>query len=111
MNDKYLNENDQFFYDEHNTKKGSFLKQDSELFNDEDNIPGLSIRVKRVSHPKEDWKVLINNKEALVIKGNRFTAKEREFLRSANGMLFIVNGIKKGWKTVSEIKRQVQAVL
>lgn len=111
MNDKYLNENDQFFYDEHNHKKGSFLKQDSELFNDEDNIPGSSVHVKRTSHPKEDWQILINNKEALIIRGTRFTSKEREFLRSANGMLFIINGTKKGWKTVSEFKRQLQEIL
>ena len=107
--DKYLTENDQFFYDEQNNKKGSFLKQDSELFNEDDDIPGQSIQVKRISYPpKEDWKVLINDKEHLLLRGTRFTSKEREFLRSVEGTLFIVHGTKQGWKSVSEFKRQLK---
>jgi hypothetical protein len=104
--DKYT-ENDQFFYDEN--KKGSFLKQDSELYNDEDNIPGTAIRVKRISQPpKEDWQIFLNNEEILLLRGTRFTAKEREFLRSIDGTRFIIEGAKQGWKSVSEFKRQLE---
>lgn len=107
--DKYLAENDQFLYDEHNNKKGAFLKQDGELFNEEDYKPGNSVQVKRVSNSQnEDWVVLVNGKEHLQIKGSRFSSSEREFFRTTEGMLFIIDGIKQGWSSVSEFKRQVK---
>ncbi|MCK9567835.1 hypothetical protein M0R72_02645 [Candidatus Pacearchaeota archaeon] len=100
---------DQFAYDEKGGKKGSFIKQDSEFFNDEDYVPGKSVRVKRISTSShEDWRVFINEQEIIVLKGIRFTSKEREFLRTTEGVMFIINGIKSGWKSVSEFKRQLQ---
>jgi hypothetical protein len=105
---KYADD-DQFAYDEKAGKKGSFIKQDSEFFNDEDYIPGNSVRVKRVANSShEDWKIFINEQEALVLKGIRFTSKEKEFLRTTDGVMFIISGIKNGWKSVSEFKRQLQ---
>ena len=102
-------DDDQFVYDEKVGKKGSFIKQDSEFFNDEDYIPGNSVRVKRVANNShEDWKVFINKDETLVLKGIRFTSSEREFLRTTDGVMFIINGIKSGWKSVSEFKRQLK---
>jgi len=112
MNDHSYNkyaDDDQFVYDEKGGKKGSFIKQDSEFFNDEDYVPGKSVRVKRIStNSHEDWRVFVNEQEALVLKGIRFTAKEREFLRTTEGVMFIISGIKSGWKSVSEFKRQLQ---
>jgi hypothetical protein len=106
--DKYLTENDQFVYDEQG-KRSVFLKQDSELFLDESYVPGKCIRVKYVeSDSGEDWHILIDEKEQLVLKGNRFSTLEREFFRSTKGVVFIIEGIKKGWKSVSEFKRHVK---
>jgi hypothetical protein len=105
---KYSDDN-QFSYDEKGGKKNSFIKQDSEFFNDEDYVPGKSVRVKRIStNSHEDWRVFMNEQEILVLKGIRFTAKEREFLRTTEGVMFVINGIKSGWKSVSEFKRQMQ---
>jgi len=105
---KYAEE-DPFAYGEKVGKKGSFIKQDSELFNDEDYVPGKSVRVKRVSsNSHEDWKVFVNEEEFLILKGIRFTSKERDFLRTSNGVMFVINGIKNGWKSVSEFKRQLE---
>lgn len=109
--DKYLSENDQFFYDEHGTGKGSFLKQDSELFNEEEYIPGDLVRVMRVVNSStEDWIVTINGNDFLILKGTRFTSKEREYFRTVNGVQFILNGIRQGWKSVSEFKRQMKVL-
>jgi len=108
--DKYLSEHDQFLYDE-NGKKGSFLKQDSELFNEESYVPGRCIRVKRLvstASPIEDWQVLIDNKEHMILKGTRFTSAEREFLRTTQGVVFIIDGIKSNWKSISEFKKQLK---
>lgn len=113
LNDNYYNkyvEDDQFVYDEKSGKKGSFIKHDSEFFNDDDYVPGKSVRVKRIcSGSNEDWKIFVNSDEFMIIKGTRFTSKERDFLRTANGLMFIIEGIKLGWKSVSEFKRNIQS--
>jgi hypothetical protein len=107
--DKYLTENDQFFYDENDGRKGAFLKQDSELYNEEDDFPGKSVHVKRISQPpKEDWQIFVDSEKYLLLRGTRFTAKERAFLRTVEGTLFIIKGAKQGWKSVSEFKRQLK---
>jgi hypothetical protein len=105
---KYADE-DPFSYDEKSGKKTSLIKQDSEFFNDEDYVPGESVRVKRIANSaREDWKIFVNGQEAFVLKGIRFTTKEREFLRTTDGVMFIINGVKNGWKSISEFKRQLQ---
>lgn len=86
------------------------LKHDNELFNDKDNIIHDSINVKLITLSKggEDWEIFKNKKNVLTLKGIRFTKKEKNFLRTPLGMSFIINGYKKGWKSVSEFKRQVK---
>ncbi len=107
--DKYLTENDQFFYDEHDNQKGLIIKQDSELYNEEDDIPGDSVQVKRIfQSSKENWQIFVNNEKYLLLRGTRFTTRERNFLRSVEGTLFIIRGTKQGWKSVSEFKRQLK---
>ena len=97
--DRYI-ESDQFIYDENRSMK-SFIKQDDE----ELNIPGNSVRVKLVD---SDWKIFVNENEVLLLKGSRFTSKEREWLQTKNGFLFLLMGAKQGWNSVSEFKRQLK---
>ena len=104
---KYLNENDQFFYDE-NTSKGTFLKQDSELYNEDDDVPGKSVRIKKIG---SNWQIFVDNNEYLLLKGTRFTAGEKTFLCTQEGVQFILDGTKRGWKSVSEFKRQLKSKL
>lgn len=103
--DKYLVENDQFFYDEQSNKKGAFLKQDSELYNEDEDLPGSSVRIKKNG---SDWQIYVNNEEFLLLKGSRFTVGERMFLCSPTGVQFLLEGAKLGWKSVSEFKRQIK---
>ena len=106
---KYLTENDNFFYDEKSSKGSSFLKQDTELFDEETAAtPAQMVRVKRVDSDKDEWQVFVDDKKHLLIRGSRFSAKEREYLRSPEGLMFIINGVKSGWKSVSEFKRQIK---
>lgn len=87
------------------------IKQETELFNDEDNIVYDVVSVKMISLPKgEDWEISKNNKLFLVLKGVRFSAPERKFLRTPEGMNFIIGGCKKGWKSVSEFARQIKCL-
>lgn len=105
-------EQDSFAYDEKQSKQGIFSKHDCELFLDENDIPGDVVRVKRVCKSgNEDWKIFVGEKEKVVLKGSRFVEKEKEFLRSPSGMLFMINGAKAGWNSVSEFKRQLKEKL
>lgn len=108
---KYIDE-DQFVYDEKTGKKGSLIKQDTEFFNDEDYLPGKLVHVKRIaSNSVEDWKIFIDKQEVLTLKGSRFSTQEKNFLRTSKGLLFVIDGVKKGWSSVSEFKRQLQEIV
>jgi hypothetical protein len=107
--DKYLVENDQFFYDEQSSGKGCFLKQDSELYNEEEaSIPGSSVRVRKVN---SDWIIYINGKEVLALKCSRFTTKEKNWLNTTVGFQFLLDGAKQGWRSGSEFKRQLKDIV
>src|SRR5690606_26547216 len=99
MKDKY--ETDEYVIDEEKFPRNGSLRQETELFNDEDYVPHAIIGIKRIEFGKgEDWEVVVNNKVELVLKGVRFTGKERDFLRTVAGIQFIMKGYKMGWKSV-----------
>ena len=106
--DRYLIE-DEFFFDENTFPKGSSLRHDHELFDDNEHRPHDIISVKRVELSRgEDWEITKNGKPSLILKGVRFTVREKEFLRTSDGMLFVIAGFKDGWKSVSEYKRRLK---
>ncbi|MEY2701631.1 MAG: hypothetical protein RLY43_264 [Bacteroidota bacterium] len=105
-------EQDSFAYDEKQSKQGFFAKHDCELFLEENDIPSAGIQVKRICKGgNEDWKVFVGDKELVVLKGSRFNETEKEYLRSAAGMLFIMNGAKTGWNSVTKFKNALKESL
>lgn len=111
---KYVDESDEFFVETPTIKPGvGVLRQDSELFDETKYIPNAIINIKRIGLPNngESWEILQDNQVAMTLKGIRFSKKEREFLRTTSGMILIINGYKKGWKTTSEFKRQIKQCL
>jgi hypothetical protein len=107
--DKYVQDDTQFSYHDSTSKSLGLIKQESEFFNEEDYIPGQLIRVKRIAKSNnEDWQILVNGQKTLLLKGSRFSGTEKQFLRTAEGLSFIINGVKQGWVSVSEFKRQIQ---
>lgn len=113
MTQRYVDEADEFFIEEEKVSKINSLRQETELFDDDSYIPHDLITVKRIELPKsgEDWEILRNKQTVLTLRGIRFTKKERAFFHNPNGILFIINGYKQGWKSVSEFKRQVKKCL
>lgn len=111
--ERYVDEKDDFFIEKDKGPKLSFIKQETELFDDSSYVAHDIINARRIALPKggEDWEILKNKRIVFVLKGLRFTKKEREFLRTPQGMLFIINGYKQGWKSISEFKRQVKKCL
>lgn len=101
---------EEFYMDENKPRSISgSLRQETELFDDEKYIPHDIISVKHISLPKngENWQVIKNKSIMMTVKGIRFTSKERQFLRTASGMRFIIDGFKNNW-SISEFKRQLK---
>lgn len=110
-NKRYLVDEEDYCIDETKFSRLT-LRQENELYNEEDHVPHDLIGVRWVTLPKgEDWEVTKNKKTVLILKGVRFTTREKDFLRTPAGMSFIVSGYKQGWKSVSEFKRQVKKCL
>ena len=101
-----------FIPQEGSTESNSFhlLKTDNELYLEEENVPHKLINVKRVRLPRggEDWEILENNKVVLLLKGTRFTSPEKQFLRTADGMKFLISEYKGGKKSVVKIKAELK---
>lgn len=90
------------------------LKADNELFNEESsNIIHPVINVKRVKPSKnvENWQILVNGKIALLLKGTRFTVPEKDYLKTVDGMKFLISMYKNGKKSVVKIKEELKKVV
>jgi len=89
------------------------LRVDTELFKDEDYVAHNVVGVRLIDLPNgcNDWEITDKNHLVLTLKGIRFTNKEKEFLQSTDGILFIINGYKKGWKSISQFKREIKGNL
>lgn len=90
---------------------GFNLRTDNELFNEEAYIPAPVIRAKRVGKKKEDWQVFEDQKLCLTIKGEKLTIKEKNYLRTVEGMQHLVNLYKSGVVNITQIKINLKKVL
>ncbi len=90
----------------------NILRTDHELFKEEDDIKQKVLNVKRIKLPRngEDWEILENEKVLLTLKGTRFSKPQREFLRTVNGMKFLIDGYKSGIKSVVKFKNKMLAM-
>ncbi len=101
---------EEYSLDENKYPRSNSLRRETELFREQDYVPQDLVSVKKIdlSGGGQNWQILLNKKTALLLNGSRFTAKERTFLGSVDGMNFIISGFKNGWKSVSEFKRQIK---
>lgn len=114
MSDKNYKEDDTVSYSDGSQTKyfNAALKHDNEFYKEEDNIEQKSITVRRAKLRKgEDWEILENKKVVLILKGIRFSNKEKEYFRSVDGIKFIMDGFKNGWDSVLKFKNEVKKVL
>lgn len=98
-------EDDKIFHD--HTKS---IFGDSDLFKDESYVPNKLIQVKRVNSNKigENWDIMENGKPVLRLKGDKFTNKEKTFLRTLEGVKFVMEGYKEGWKSLNKFKQEMK---
>lgn len=92
------------------SSKHSLSKFEHDLYKEEDDTVNKVIRVKRISLPNkgENWKVFEDNKVVEVIEGTRLSGREREFLRTIQGINFILRHFKGGWKSFNHFKKELK---
>lgn len=99
---------EEFFMDGNSINIG--LRIDNELFKEEDCVPQQLIQVRRIDSKKEGevWRIFDNKKLAITIAASRFTNAEKEYLRTQNGFLYLINGYKNGWRSINKFKKNIK---
>lgn len=91
------------------TGKLLISKYDFDLFDEAKAIPSKIIRVKRTGMDKtERWRVLQDEELLFVIEGNKLNKKERFFLRTLDGMNFLIAQFKTGCSSFLTLKENIK---
>lgn len=104
--------------DQSNNQSGEEFKEQSKLnlskfelnlYNEEDDIVEKVIRVKRIaSSNSEKWKIFDDNKVVLIVDGSKLTNKEKEFLRTVDGVNFLIAQFKQGIISFNSLKNELK---
>jgi hypothetical protein len=95
------------------SNKYNLSKFDYDLYKEEDNVSEKVVRVKRVSLPNkgERWKIMEDNKLVFTVEGTKLTGKEKDFLRSIDGVNFLIAQAKSGIKSFNALKTEIKKKL
>lgn len=88
-------------------------KFEHDLYKEEEDVAEKVIRVKRFSLPNkgERWKIFEDTKAVFVIEGTKLTNKEKDFLRGAEGLTFLIAKYKEGIKSFNSLKAEIKKAL
>ena len=94
-------------------QKYPLSKFEYDLYKDEDNIKEKVIRIKAVYSVKKGdrWRVFEDNKLIFTLNGDKLTKKERAFLKTSEGMGWILSKAKIGIKSFNFIKNEIKKKL
>jgi len=90
--------------------KYNLSKFEYDLYHEEDDTVEKVIRVKRISIPNkgEKWKIFDDNKLIFTVEGTKLTNKEKEFLRTVDGVNFLISQYKQGLKSINFLKIEMK---
>ncbi len=93
--------------------KYNLSKFEYDLYHEEDDKAEKVIRVKRVSMPNkgEKWKIFEDNKVMFTLEGTKLTNKEKDFLRTVDGVNFLIAQYKQGIKSFNSLKNEIKKKL
>lgn len=93
--------------------KYNLSKFEYDLYHEEDDKAEKVIRVKRVSMPNkgEKWKIFEDNKVMFVVEGSKLNNKEKDFLRTVDGVNFLIAQYKEGIKSFNSLKKEIKKKL
>ena len=111
MDNKYYEQNPTISDDfkEQNIKY-TLSKHEDDLYHDEDNLIFKVIRVKRVGMPNrgEKWKIFEDTKLIFTLNGHKLTKKEKDFLRTIDGINMLMSEFRTGLKSFNAIKKAIK---
>ena len=94
-----------------NNLKYNLSKFEYDLYHEEDDVSETVVGVRRfVLHNREErWKILENNKVVFTVDGTKLTGKEREFLRTSDGVNFLIKQHKNGAvRSMNNLKKELK---
>lgn len=93
--------------------KYNLSKFEYDLYHEEDDVAEKVIRVKRVAMPNkgEKWKIFEDNKVMFILEGTKLTNKEKDFLRTVDGVNFLITQYKAGIKSFNSLKNEIKKKL
>ncbi len=97
-------------YGEFKEHKIIFSKADTELFDDAKAVPLSVVRIKRMgsSNKNEKWRIIENDELKFVIDGTKLNKKECSFLRTIDGVKFLIAEFKLGFKSLHELRGRLK---
>lgn len=93
--------------------KYNLSKFEFDLYDEESNKPHKVVRVKRFSSSNkvEKWKIFEDNKIMFIIDGDKLGNKEKSFLRTVDGINFLLTQYKSGIKSFNSLKNEIKKCL
>ena len=89
--------------------KYNLSKFEYDLYHEEYDTIEKVIRVKRFSVPNDEkWKIFEDTKVVLIIEGSKLTKKEKEFLRTVEGVNFLISQYKNGINSFNSMKAEIK---
>jgi hypothetical protein len=112
----FKGDEDTVFDKEGSGGKGGYplSKFEHELFKDEDNAVMPIVRVKYVgaANKVEKWKIFRDDEVVFVVEGIKLAKKEKEFLRSIQGVNFLIQQFKMGEaKSFNQLKKTIKEAI
>lgn len=96
-----------------NNLKYNLSKFEYDLYHEEDDVALPVIRVKHINLPNKGdrWKIFEDSKVGFTIEGSKLNNKEKEFLRSVDGVNFLIRQYKNGIKSFNALKSEIKKAL
>jgi hypothetical protein len=90
--------------------KYSLNKFEYDLYHEEDDKSEKVIRVRRFNLPNkgERWKIFEDNKIVFIVEGIKLSKKEKEFLRTVDGINFLIKQYKTGIKSFNALRKELK---
>jgi len=90
--------------------KYGLSKIDHDLYKEEDDKVEKVIRAKHFNLPNKGdrWKIFEDNKIVCIIEGNKLNKKEKDFLKSVEGITWLLAEAKSGIKSFHSLKKNLK---
>jgi hypothetical protein len=95
------------------SSKHILSKFEFDLYDEEQDKVNKVIRIKRVKLPKEgeSWKIIEDSKTILLIEGVKLSKKEKAFIKTPEGINYLLKIYKTGANNIIKIRAELKKVI